>query len=563
MNLLKLALCFACATSVYAQEAKPRLAATPPMGWNSWEAFRRDFDEDIIKAEVDAMVSSGLRDAGYDYFVIDGGWKPGSRDDAGNIIPDPKKFPHGMKPIADYVHSKGLKFGLHQPAGIHDCPKLSPGSQGFEERDAKVFIDWGVDFIKYDRCDYKHAEDKTSAAPDFDRFVIRQGDKEVFSTEAEAVQNKFRGLARVEQRRNCSGGRCVSAIGYENGAITIPDVNVPSAGKYSLDLYVAYPYFGMERYQTVTFFVTTNDAPPQRIELPYKFEQRYTTDKTTIDVELKAGINTITIDNPLSQEEEIRQSYLEMAHALEKSPHPVMLSVCTVPRPWLWCEPIAHLYRCEHDVVDRWDKGGGAIMPILDLHTDLIDYGAVGFWADPDMLEVGKKGRIDRPNIQLPKMSDAEYRAQFALWSIMNAPLMISMDLRSIDDATKKILLNKDVIAVNQDPLAAMCRCVRSVGDLQIFTKPLANGDIALVILNRAANSSKVQVTTTELGLSNNRWSARNLWSGEKSEISDGTVQAEVETHGVVMLRLTPAPKQSRASSVPPQTTDSGCDRGV
>src|SRR6478752_3980868 len=95
---------FLCTFCIHANEpAKPRLAPTPPMGWNSWEAFRRDFDEDLIKAEVDAMISSGLRDAGYTYFVIDGGWKPSSRDADGNLIADPKKFPHGMKTLADYV----------------------------------------------------------------------------------------------------------------------------------------------------------------------------------------------------------------------------------------------------------------------------------------------------------------------------------------------------------------------------------------------------------------------------------------------------------------------------
>ena len=111
-----------------------------------------------------------------------------------------------MKALADYVHAKGLKFGLHQPAGIHDCPKLSPGSQNFEEQDAKVFIEWGVDFIKYDQCDYIHAKDTTPGAPDFDRFVIRQGDKTVFATEAEAVQNRLTGFARAERRDSCSGG---------------------------------------------------------------------------------------------------------------------------------------------------------------------------------------------------------------------------------------------------------------------------------------------------------------------------------------------------------------------
>jgi alpha-galactosidase len=135
-------------------------------------------------------------------------------------------------------------------------------------------------------------------------------------------------------------------------------------------------------------------------------------------------------------------------------------------------------------------------------------------------------------------MTDAEYRAQFSLWSIMNAPLMISMDLREIDDATKKILLNKDVIAINQDPLAGACRCVRSVGDEQIFIKPLADGGVAVAILNRSANNAKMQITTAELGLASKRWSARDLWSGETSDITDGVIHADVETHGVALLRL-------------------------
>lgn len=507
------------------------------MGWNSWEAFRRDFDEDVIKAEADALVSSGLRDAGYNYFVIDGGWKPGSRDADNKLIPDPKKFPHGMKAVADYVHSKGLKFGLHQPAGIHDCPKLSPGSQGFEEPDAALFIQWGVDFIKYDRCDYLHAKDTTSGAPDFDRIVIREADKELFSTEAEASQNKLRGLARVEHRSGCSGGRCVSAIGYDNGAIAIPDVSVPTAGKYSVDLYICYPYFGMERYSTVTFFVAANDSPRRRVELPYEMAQRYTIGKATVELELKQGTNVITLDNPSSQEEEMRQSYLKMARGLQRSERPIMLSICGVPRPWLWTESIAHLYRCETDVTDRFTGANGAILPILDRHIDLLDCSAVGFWPDPDMLEVGKKGRIDRPDRRQPRMSDAEYRAQFSLWSIMNAPLFISMDLRDIDDATKKILLNKDAIAINQDPLASPCRSIRSIGDEQIFIKPLIDG-FALAFLNRGSNPAHFRTITADLGLPTATWTARNLWTGEISQIADGVIESDIEPHAVTMLRL-------------------------
>jgi alpha-galactosidase len=188
-------------------------------------------------------------------------------------------------------------------------------------------------------------------------------------------------------------------------------------------------------------------------------------------------------------------------------------------------------------VIDRWSGAGGAIMSILDLHIDLLDTGSVGFWPDPDMLEAGRKGRSDQPNIQTPKMTDAEYRAQFSLWSIMNAPLFISLDLRSLDDAVKKILLNKDVIGVNQDPLGSPCRCVRALGEQQMFVKQLSDG-YAIVLLNRGATAAKIQTTCAALGIPRNEWNARDLWTGEKTQITNGVIDTGVETHGVVMLRL-------------------------
>lgn len=517
---------------------KPRLAATPPMGWNSWEAFRREFTEDSIKEQADAMVSTGLRDAGYTYLVIDGGWKPGTRGPNNLLIEDPAKFPHGMKALADYVHSKGLKFGLHQPAGIHDCPKLSPGSQGFEEADAALFIKWGVDFIKYDRCDYVHAKDTTSGAPDIDRIVLRQGTTELFSTEAEAVQNHLTGLARVEPRDTCSGGHCVTAIGYDNGALTIPDISVPADGKYSLDLYLSFPYFGMERYNTVTLFVTANGSSPHRIQLPYDMAQRYTLHKTTLELTLKKGSNSITLNNPHSQEDEIRHSYLKMAHALEKSDHPIMFSVCTVPRPWLWCQPIAHLFRCETDVNDHWTGNNGAILPILDRHIPLLTYTSPEFWPDPDMLEVGHKDPVGRPNASNPSMTHNEYQAQFSLWAIMNAPLFISMDLRHLDDSTKSLLLNKDVIAINQDPLASPCRCIRSAGDIQIFAKSLADGSTAVAFLNRSPKPATVQIPFSELGIQSPHPTSKDLWTGQTIPLSSPLLQTSVPTHAVVLLRI-------------------------
>ena len=126
------------------------LALTPPMGWNSWNIFRCDVTEDLIKEMADAMVNSGMKDAGYKYIVIDDCWQVG-RDENGNIIPDPERFPSGMKALADYVHSKGLKFGLYSDAGRKTC-QGRPGSRGYEFQDACQYAKWGVDYLKYDWC---------------------------------------------------------------------------------------------------------------------------------------------------------------------------------------------------------------------------------------------------------------------------------------------------------------------------------------------------------------------------------------------------------------------------
>ncbi|HHL58053.1 MAG TPA: glycoside hydrolase family 27 protein, partial [Bacteroidetes bacterium] len=126
------------------------LALTPPMGWNSWNKFGCDVSEQLIKEIADAMVSSGMKDAGYEYVVIDDCWQVG-RDENGNIIPDPERFPSGMKALADYIHAKGLKFGIYSDAGTQTCQKR-PGSRGYEFQDARTYASWGVDYVKYDWC---------------------------------------------------------------------------------------------------------------------------------------------------------------------------------------------------------------------------------------------------------------------------------------------------------------------------------------------------------------------------------------------------------------------------
>ncbi len=126
------------------------IARTPPMGWNSWNRFSCDVSDALIRETADAMVASGMKDAGYQFVVIDDCWQV-ARDKNGNILPDPKRFPSGMKALADYVHSRGLKFGLYSDAGSKTC-QGRPGSEGFEMEDARQYAAWGVDYLKYDWC---------------------------------------------------------------------------------------------------------------------------------------------------------------------------------------------------------------------------------------------------------------------------------------------------------------------------------------------------------------------------------------------------------------------------
>src|SRR5258708_5542420 len=121
------------------------LARTPPMGWNSWNRFACNINEDLVKSAADALVSSGMKDAGYEYVVIDDCWQI-SRDAAGNIVADAKTFPSGIKALADYVHSKGLKFGIYSDAGTKTCAGR-PGSRGHEYQDALQYAAWGVDYL--------------------------------------------------------------------------------------------------------------------------------------------------------------------------------------------------------------------------------------------------------------------------------------------------------------------------------------------------------------------------------------------------------------------------------
>lgn len=157
LNLLLLStlLIFSFSVTSFSQK-KAELAKTPPMGWNSWNWYgKQDINEKKIREVIDAIAKNGMKEAGYKYIIVDGGWRDNKLDKDGKLLSDPVKFPSGMKALADYAHSKGLKFGVHTVPGTHDCGGDPVGGFNREEIHVKQFVDWGLDFVKVDLCRQK------------------------------------------------------------------------------------------------------------------------------------------------------------------------------------------------------------------------------------------------------------------------------------------------------------------------------------------------------------------------------------------------------------------------
>jgi len=364
------------------------LAATPPMGWNSWNKFGCNVSEDLIRQMADAMVKSGMKDAGYQYVVIDDCWQV-ERDQSGNIVADAKRFPAGIKALADYVHSRGLKFGIYSDAGSMTCAKR-PGSLGHEYQDALQYAAWGVDYLKYDWCN-----------------------------------------------------------------------------------------------------TTTQDA---------------------------------------------KAAYALIRNALNATGRPIVLSMCEwgTAKPWLWGKEVGgNLWRTTGDISDMWqskDKRHLGMLDILDLQDGLQSYAGPGHWNDPDMLEVGNGG-----------MTTDEYRAHFSLWAILAAPLLAGNDLRDMKPEIHDILTNKEVIAVNQDPMGRQGRRVRKEGDLEVWAKQMQDGSRSVILLNRDATEKGITVSWEDIGYPAHLSAAvRDLWRAKDLGPFKEKFSASVPPHSVVMVKIAP-----------------------
>ena len=166
------------------------IVKTPPMGWNSWNTFGKNINEKLILEVADTLVNEGYKDLGYEYVSIDDCWSLKERDENGRLVPDPEKFPHGMKFISDYIHSKGLKFGMYSCAGNVTCAGY-PGSYGHEFTDAATFAEWGVDLLKYDFCHFPESGNCKNAYATMSMALKSCGRDILFSEAAEPILRRI------------------------------------------------------------------------------------------------------------------------------------------------------------------------------------------------------------------------------------------------------------------------------------------------------------------------------------------------------------------------------------
>jgi alpha-galactosidase len=254
------------------------------------------------------------------------------------------------------------------------------------------------------------------------------------------------------------------------------------------------------------------------------------------------GVDYLKYDWCNTTTQDAKAAYANIRQALDASGRPIVLSICEwgTAKPWLWGREVGgNLWRTTGDIKDRWEGKekwpngtccSNGMLDIVDFEVGLASYAGPGHWNDPDMLEVGNGG-----------MKDAEYRAHFSLWAILAAPLIAGNDLRSMRPEIRDILSNKEVIAVDQDPLGRQGERVAKKGDLEVWSKQLIDGSRAVVFLNRGLSPQDIAVNWLHLGYPDHLSAGvRDLW--EKKDIGKftGSYSATVPSHAVVMITVRP-----------------------
>ncbi|MGW5126469.1 NPCBM/NEW2 domain-containing protein [Streptomyces sp. NPDC004069] len=237
------------------------------------------------------------------------------------------------------------------------------------------------------------------------------------------------------------------------------------------------------------------------------------------------GVDYLKYDNCNNQGVDARLRYTTMRDALKATGRPIVYSICEwgQNKPWEWASDIGHLWRTTDDISDNW----GSMLSILKQNLPLAPYAGPGHWNDPDMLEVGNGG-----------MTDTEYRTHFSMWSVMAAPLLIGSDLREASEATLDILGNKEVVAVDQDPLGRQGAVVSSEGGRWVVAKEMADGSRAVALFNETGSPQRIATTARAVGLPDAAaYTLRDLWR-HRSYNTAGAISATVPAHGTVLVRV-------------------------
>lgn len=250
------------------------------------------------------------------------------------------------------------------------------------------------------------------------------------------------------------------------------------------------------------------------------------------------GVDYLKYDWCNTGDRNAQEAYAVMADALRQSGRPIVFSMCEwgTARPWLWAKNVGNLWRTTGDIWDSFDKNDKAhswahpVTDIVDLNEPLWPFAGPGHWNDADMLEVGNGG-----------MTPIEYRSHFSLWAMMASPLMAGNDLTQMDASTRSILLNREVIAVDQDSLGIQGHRVWKIGGSEIWVKSLAGGAKAVLLFNRAEVPATIRATAELLGWPTGvRAKVRDLWDHRDLGRWTGAISASVEPHGVAMFKIGP-----------------------
>ena len=573
-------------------EGKPLLQKKknhlPAMGWNSWNAFGSGNTEALTKAMADAIVDLGLDKLGYQYIVLDDGcYQPVRKD--GKLCNEPDKFPGGFRALSDFIHEKGLKFGMYNDIGTNLCAGAAVGTCGHEEIDAQSYIDWGVDFLKVDNCYYLWDNATFSAASNA-KYVyapaIRgiQVKGEDYCRQFTAVSDGILRGCGIEKKDNCVAnigtfdgtGPQQSPVGAMSGELGFI-VDVPKAGIYELTVdYASGTEVGIGSWLQVAVGEKAEKLSYDDFLPSTKDVETFQT-SPVISLSLKTGENLIRLMNHRRQENTL-SSYAALLEGLNqaKPDHDVIFSICEwgKTQPQNWGYKVGDSWRILNDITfcvgSDGDPGKGDWTAsyttsvtsqynkcvIMDEFAGL-DKG----WNDPDMLMIGMNG-----------LTEEMYRTHMAMWCMMNAPLMLGLDLRRVKkgDELWKIIANEDLIALNQDALGIPAKriyCsmekehpdtayVRENERVDILAKPLSDGSVALSFINLSEGEMKegYQVDAKQiaryLGQKTESMDAfskaasyriRDLWTKEEWDNEDGVFAVpKLKGCSNVTLRVTP-----------------------